>query len=57
MDSLLKPGGRFLYLTFGQPQFRLKYLQRPDRWTFETREIGEADVFAYFLYIGQKKES
>ncbi|KDN51398.1 S-adenosyl-L-methionine-dependent methyltransferase [Tilletiaria anomala UBC 951] len=51
---LLKPGGHFIYLTFGQPQFRLKYLQRPERWSFETREVGEEATFGYFLYIGTK---
>ena len=46
--SVLKPGGIFIYLTFGQPHFRRRYLDRPDT-TLEIRKLGEA--FHYYLYI------
>jgi hypothetical protein len=46
---VLRPGsGVFLYLTFGQPHFRRRYLQR-DGTSIEVRELGEA--FHYYLYI------
>lgn len=45
---LRKPGGTFLYLTFGQPHFRRRYLTRP-RTTLDIRQLGEA--FHYYLYI------
>lgn len=40
--------GAFLYLTFGQPHFRRRYLTRPDT-TLEIQQIG--DAFHYYLYI------
>ncbi|KAH9920813.1 S-adenosyl-L-methionine-dependent methyltransferase [Amylocystis lapponica] len=45
---LRKPGGVFVYLTFGQPHFRRRYLSRPGT-TLEIRELGEA--FHYYMYI------
>ncbi|KAH9913991.1 S-adenosyl-L-methionine-dependent methyltransferase [Epithele typhae] len=45
---VLKKGGVFIYLTFGQPHFRKRYLERPET-TLEIRKIGEA--FHYYLYI------
>ena len=45
---LRKGDGKFLYLTFGQPHFRRRYLTRPDT-TLEIQQIG--DAFHYYLYI------
>jgi hypothetical protein len=45
---LRKGNGVFLYLTFGQPHFRRRYLTRPDT-TLEIQQIG--DAFHYYLYI------
>jgi len=45
---LRKDNGIFLYLTFGQPHFRRRYLTRPDT-TLEIQQIG--DAFHYYLYI------
>lgn len=47
-ESVLRKGGVFIYLTFGQPHFRRRYLNRP-RTTLEVRELGEA--FHYYLYV------
>ncbi|GJE98572.1 S-adenosyl-L-methionine-dependent methyltransferase [Phanerochaete sordida] len=49
---VLRPGGVFLYLTFGQPHFRKRYLTRPGT-TLEIRQLGEA--FHYYLYIVRKE--
>ncbi|KAF7316464.1 Methyltransf-25 domain-containing protein [Mycena indigotica] len=47
---LKKPSGVFIYLTFGQPHFRRRYLTRPGTNTkLEVKELGEA--FHYYLYI------
>ncbi|KAJ3732090.1 S-adenosyl-L-methionine-dependent methyltransferase [Lentinula guzmanii] len=46
--TLRKGTGVFIYLTFGQPHFRKRYLTVPGT-TLETRELGEA--FHYYLYI------
>ncbi|KAG5647515.1 hypothetical protein DXG03_009452 [Asterophora parasitica] len=45
---LRKGKGLFIYLTFGQPHFRKRYLTRPGS-TLEIKELGEA--FHYYLYI------
>ncbi|OBZ72113.1 Methyltransferase-like protein 13 [Grifola frondosa] len=45
---VLRKGGTFLYLTFGQPHFRRRYLTRAET-TLEVRALGEA--FHYYLYI------
>jgi len=45
---LRKPDGIFLYLTFGQPHFRRRYLTQPNT-KLEIRQIGEA--FHYYFYI------
>jgi len=45
---VLKPGGIFIYCTFGQKHFRKQYLQR-ENTTLEIRELGES--FHYFLYL------
>ena len=45
---LKQDNGVFLYLTFGQPHFRRRYLIRANT-TLEVREMGEA--FHYYLYI------
>ncbi|KAG9103691.1 hypothetical protein FRC06_008808 [Ceratobasidium sp. 370] len=48
---VLRPGGKFVYLTFGQPHFRRRYLTRPG-CSLEVRELGEA--FHYYLYVMTK---
>ncbi|KZP01579.1 S-adenosyl-L-methionine-dependent methyltransferase [Calocera viscosa TUFC12733] len=50
---ILRPGGRLIYLTFGQPHFRKQYLNRHD-WKLEIRELGES--FHYYLYVCTKQE-
>ncbi|KAJ4473629.1 S-adenosyl-L-methionine-dependent methyltransferase [Lentinula aciculospora] len=45
--TLRKGTGVFVYLTFGQPHFRKRYLTVPGT-TLEIRELGEA--FHYYLY-------
>lgn len=45
---LRKGSGVFLYLTFGQPHFRKRFLTRPGT-TLEVKQLGEA--FHYYLYI------
>ncbi|KAK0467185.1 S-adenosyl-L-methionine-dependent methyltransferase [Desarmillaria tabescens] len=45
---LRKSTGLFLYLTFGQPHFRRRFLTRPET-SLQIKELGEA--FHYYLYI------
>jgi len=45
---VLSKDGLFIYLTFGQPHFRRRYLTRPGT-TLEIKELG--DSFHYYLYI------
>ncbi|KAJ2933118.1 hypothetical protein H1R20_g3950, partial [Candolleomyces eurysporus] len=49
---VLRKGGKFIYLTFGQPHFRKRYLQK-EGTSLEIRTLGEA--FHYFLYIVTKE--
>jgi hypothetical protein len=50
---VLRPnGGTFLYLTFGQPHFRKRYITRPHT-ELAVRELGEA--FHYYLYVVKKE--
>jgi EEF1A lysine methyltransferase 4 len=51
MRVLRSSGGTFLYLTFGQPHFRKRYLNRPDTH-LAVRELG--DMFHYYLYVVKK---
>lgn len=51
---LRKPSGLFIYLTFGQPHFRRRFLTRPGT-TLEIKELGEA--FHYYLYILRTRTS
>ncbi|KAJ7625681.1 S-adenosyl-L-methionine-dependent methyltransferase [Roridomyces roridus] len=45
--TLKKDTGVFIYLTFGQPHFRRRFLTRPDT-KLRIKELGEA--FHYYLY-------
>lgn len=45
---VLRKSGVFIYLTFGQPHFRKRFLTRPGT-TLEIRKLG--DSFHYYLYI------
>ncbi|KAJ3556746.1 hypothetical protein NM688_g1855 [Phlebia brevispora] len=45
---VLRKESLFLYLTFGQPHFRRRYLTRPET-KLEIRELG--DAFHYYFYI------
>jgi len=51
---LRKQSGLFIYLTFGQPHFRRRFLTRPGT-TLEIKELGEA--FHYYLYILRTRTS
>ncbi|KAF9580504.1 hypothetical protein BGW38_002833, partial [Lunasporangiospora selenospora] len=51
---VLKVGGKFLYITFGQPHFRKRHLER-DCWTVETSTLGVA--FHYFFYRMVKQDT
>ena len=50
---VLKPGGKFIYVSFGQPHFRRRHLERAGIWDIEVLKIG--DSFHYFIYIMKKK--
>jgi len=45
---LKKDTGVFVYITFGQPHFRKRFLTRPGT-SLEVKQLGEA--FHYYLYI------
>ncbi|CAO3697304.1 unnamed protein product [Rhizopus stolonifer] len=53
VERVLKVNGTFLYITFGQPHFRKRHLQR-DCWTIDIKTMGEA--FHYFFYTMLKSK-
>ncbi|TRM60752.1 S-adenosyl-L-methionine-dependent methyltransferase [Schizophyllum amplum] len=50
---VLRPGGIFIYLTFGQPHFRRRYLAQRPGTTLDVRELG--DTWNYYLYMLRKQ--
>ncbi|CAO3608709.1 unnamed protein product [Cunninghamella blakesleeana] len=54
VQRVLKVGGVFLYITFGQPHFRKPHLTR-DCWEIKTKTLGEA--FHYFFYYMVKEKT
>lgn len=46
--------GIFIYVTFGQPHFRKRYLTRP-KWKVDTEELG--DAFHYYCYTMRQVQS
>ncbi|KAI8381569.1 S-adenosyl-L-methionine-dependent methyltransferase [Radiomyces spectabilis] len=53
VERVLKVGGSFIYITFGQPHFRKRHLVR-DCWQVKTQTLG--DAFHYFFYSMQKEK-
>jgi ubiquinone/menaquinone biosynthesis C-methylase UbiE len=55
---VLKPGGRFLYISFGQPHFRRPHLER-SQWVdgVKTTVLGDSGIVQYFLYEMEKKQT
>ena len=49
---VLRPGGRLLYLTFGQPHFRRRYFDAVP-WTASHMHVL-GDAFHYFFYVYTK---
>lgn len=58
---MLKPGGKWLYITWRQPHFIRPLLQRPEVWNFQAEtlaeEAGGGGMFEYFGFVMTKFES
>ncbi|KAK3513296.1 hypothetical protein QTP70_009786 [Hemibagrus guttatus] len=55
ISRVLKPGGRFVSVTFAQPHFRKKlYARQEYSWSINHYHYG--DSFHYFLYVLTKGE-
>ena len=53
-SSLLPPGGRYIQVSFTQPHFRLRYLQRRSyHWTVTTEQLGDGPT-SVFIYTAVK---
>lgn len=52
---VLRPGGAFIYITFGQPHFRKQFFagSHAPHTSLEIKTLG--DAFHYFMYILRKK--
>jgi EEF1A lysine methyltransferase 4 len=53
---ILKSGGRFIYISFGQPHFRLPHLERSE-WKegVKTTVLGDGGIIQYFFYVMEKR--
>ncbi|KIJ61960.1 hypothetical protein HYDPIDRAFT_115096 [Hydnomerulius pinastri MD-312] len=51
---VLRPNGAFIYITFGQPHFRRRFLTGPHspNTKLEVKELGES--FHYYMYVLRK---
>lgn len=54
LRRVLRPSGTFLYITFGQPHFRRRFLTGPHSsgTRLEIKELGES--FHYYMYVLRK---
>ncbi len=52
---VLKPGGKWLYITYRQPHFMKPMLQRPEVWSLKVEtlvdEPGGGGMFEYFGFV------
>lgn len=48
---VLRSGGRFISITFGQPHFRLPHMERPGQWEL----ISNQRLGLYYIYTFQKQ--
>ncbi|KAJ2698245.1 hypothetical protein FB645_005698 [Coemansia sp. IMI 203386] len=53
VDRVLAPGGKFVWITFGQPHFHKRHLLR-ESWDLEIERLNDGG-FDYFVYIMTKK--
>ncbi|KAI9739895.1 MAG: hypothetical protein M1818_004951 [Claussenomyces sp. TS43310] len=49
---VLKPGGRWLYITYRQPHFVRLTLERKDLWDFSVESLNDSQVMGGFEYFG-----
>ncbi|KAJ2899421.1 hypothetical protein IWW38_000995 [Coemansia aciculifera] len=54
VDRVLAPGGKFIWITFGQPHFRKRHLERPT-WELKVEKLNDGG-FDYFIYVVTKKK-
>ncbi|KAJ2498487.1 hypothetical protein GGH96_004271 [Coemansia sp. RSA 1972] len=52
VDRVLAPAGKFIWITFGQPHFRRRHLERAS-WTISVERLNDGG-FDYFVYIMTK---
>jgi EEF1A lysine methyltransferase 4 len=53
---VLKPGGRFLYITYRQPHFLKPLLARPNVWSMHVETLEDAPgSFEYFGFVLDKQ--
>lgn len=56
ISRCLKPGGRFVSITFAQPFFRKRLYARAEfNWSIKHHSYGEG--FEYFMYVMTKGEA
>ncbi|KAJ2460515.1 hypothetical protein GGF42_000795 [Coemansia sp. RSA 2424] len=53
VDRVLAAGGKFIWITFGQPHFRKRHLGRAS-WELQVERLNDGG-FNYFIYFVTKK--
>ncbi|KAJ2450898.1 hypothetical protein GGF42_004382 [Coemansia sp. RSA 2424] len=53
VDRVLAAGGKFIWITFGQPHFRKRHLERAS-WELQVERLNDGG-FDYFMYVVTKK--
>lgn len=58
-SRLLKPGGRFISITFSQPHFRKHFwAKKKFDWSITTRKFGTSpESLEFFYYVMEKGET
>ena len=55
VGRVLKPGGKWIYITFRQPHFVLPQLSRPGAWKTAVERLEDGPgTFEYFAFISTK---
>ncbi|KAJ2745920.1 hypothetical protein GGI20_001799 [Coemansia sp. BCRC 34301] len=54
VDRVLATGGKFIWITFGQPHFRRRHLERAS-WELQIEKLNDGG-FDYFMYVVTKNK-
>ena len=59
VHRVLAPGGVYVAVSYGEPQYRLGYLGRPEyEWSVEVRVVSAVDAGSsvHYVYVCRKSD-